>query len=120
MLLAATQTSTLDVLSKFGPIATALAALVALIIGVGTIVQRHRADRRDQWWKRAQWAFELTLDEDSGRQLVGMRALTYLAASKLAGRDEAKFLEAAHVGRLVDTGGAGDTGSVERGTDDEG
>ena len=43
--------ATLDNISKLGPIATALAAVVALIVGIVAVTQKSRADRRDQWWK---------------------------------------------------------------------
>jgi len=44
---------TLDEVGQLGPAATALAAVVALVIGFGTLAQRSKADRREQWWKRA-------------------------------------------------------------------
>ena len=46
--------ATLDTIAKLGPIATGLAAIVALIVGLVAITQKSRADRRDQWWKRTQ------------------------------------------------------------------
>lgn len=99
----------LDELAKLGPIATGSAAVVALIVGLATLWQRNRTDKRDQWWKRAQWALDLTLDEDPIRQAVGLRALQYLANSKLAGRDEAAMLEAAWAEPLADEAGTSDT-----------
>lgn len=109
--------STLETLSKLGPIATAVAAVVALIVGIFTVTQRGKADRRDQWWKRAQWAFELTLDEDPQRQAVGLRAMQYLAGSKLTGKDEAQLLEAAWVEPLAEFAPDGDTDLEGTGTE---
>ena len=57
-------------LSALGPIATGLAALVALIVGTVTIAQRSRADRCDQWWKRAQWAIDAMFDAAEKRRKV--------------------------------------------------
>jgi len=78
-----------------GPLATALAALIALIVGIITVRQRITADRHDHWWKRAQWALDLTLHPDVDKQLVGYRALGWLATSKLASRKDLDFIDVA-------------------------
>ena len=85
--------ATLDIVSKLGPIATALAAVVALIEGVIAFIQKSRADRRDQWWKRAQWAIEQTFTDDEEQKALGFRVLQVLADSKLAAPEELRVLE---------------------------
>lgn len=82
-------------MAQLGPIATATAAVIALVVGVVTVVQRGRADRRAEWWRRAQWALDLSIDEDPRRARVGVAVATYLAESPLAGPDEAAMLRAA-------------------------
>lgn len=84
----------LEQVALLGPVATGVVALVALVVGVVTIVQRAQADRRDQWWKRAQWALDLSLEDDAPRAAVGLAVLVYLADSGLAGREEARLLRA--------------------------
>ena len=83
----------LDTISKLGPIATALAAVVALTIGVIALLQKSRADRRDQWWKRAQWAIEQTFTDNDEQKALGFRVLQVLADSKLAAPEELRVLE---------------------------
>jgi hypothetical protein len=85
---------TLDDLLKLGPVATALAAIVALIVGWITVRQKTNADRRDQWWKRTEFALGWAFGEDSdpARKRVGMSVLVYQGQSILAKRDERQFL----------------------------
>jgi hypothetical protein len=85
--------STLDNISKLGPIATALAAVVALIVGIIAVTQKSKADRRDQWWKRAQWAMEQTFKDNEEQQALGFRVLQVLGDSKLAADEELLLLE---------------------------
>lgn len=90
----------LETLAQLGPIATGVAATVALVVGVATVRQRDGADQREQWWKRAQWVFDQTWpdgDEGVNRQYV---LLSYLAASDLAGQDEQAMLDAFARSRL--------------------
>lgn len=104
----------LDVLANLGPIATGAAALVALIVGIGTVRQRRDTDRREQWWKRTQWALELTLSDDPAKVARGYSVLTYLAGSDLAGADEQDLLVAAWEPALEN-----DDPMSEDGSDDE-
>lgn len=87
----------LHVLSELGPIATALAALAALTVGIMTVRQRRTADARAEWWKRAEWALDqvLSTPADESRAAVGMAMLNHLADSKLAKTEEIAALEAA-------------------------
>src|SRR4051794_7912883 len=85
--------STLETISQLGPIATGLAAIVALIVGLVAVTQKSRADRRDQWWKRAQWAIEQTFKDDEEQQALRFRVLQVLGESKLAADEELLLLE---------------------------
>jgi hypothetical protein len=82
-------------LESLGPLATLLVASVALFVGLRTVRQRDRADRRAQWWKRAQWATDLTLSDDPHRRELGYTALEVLAGSSLAGPEELDLLDVA-------------------------
>lgn len=91
----------------FGPLATTCAAAVALLVGWATIGQRRRSDRRDQWWKRAQWALDHATTPDSDtqgalRRKVGQSAIAYLGReSVLSTLEDLQFLQAAYPTALV-------------------
>jgi hypothetical protein len=85
---------------ELAPIATLVVASVALYVGLRTVRQRDLADRRDQWWKRYQWATDLTLDPDVHRRDLGLRVLELLAASRLAGQEEVDLLDEAVTAEL--------------------
>lgn len=93
---------TLAEVAQLGPAATALAATVAFAVGLGTLIQRSRADRRDQWWKRAQWALDLALQNDPSSKRIGLAVLEHLAQSRLAGPEETEMIAAAWVDELAD------------------
>ena len=114
-------------LSDLAPVATLVVASVALFVGLRTIRQRDLADRRDQWWKRYQWATDLTLAEDVHRRDLGLRVLELLAASRLAGEEEIDLLDEAVTAELdrrpalLDDGWApGHDGEPPRGPQEEG
>lgn len=80
------------IVAAAAPLATLLAALIAGTIAAVALIQRHRADKRDQWWKRAQWAMDLAITGDLPAKLVGLKALSQLGQSKLLAREEEEFL----------------------------
>lgn len=88
-------------LVELGPLATLVVASVALFVGLRTVRQRDRADRRDQWWKRAQWVIDLTLDDDPHRRELGYNAMLLLFDSRLAGPEELELLEVALSAELL-------------------
>jgi hypothetical protein len=55
-------------------------------------LQKERADRRDAWWKRAQWAMERCYDSDQLARAVGTTALQRLGRSPLATADDQRML----------------------------
>ena len=93
----AADTGVLHTLSLLGPVATGVSALVALTVGLVTVRQRREADRRDQWWKRAQWALDRVMSpsQSQSQAAVGFAVLERLATSDLARREELLVLEAA-------------------------
>jgi hypothetical protein len=81
--------------AALAPLATFGVVLVAYL----TYRQRSRADRRDQWWKRAQWAIDSALnDADPPRRLAGLKVLVQLIGSDLATAEDAELMSALAVG----------------------
>jgi hypothetical protein len=81
--------------AALAPLATFGVVLVAFL----AYRQRDRADRRDQWWKRAQWAIEAALnDADPQRRLAGLKVLVQLIGSDLATAEDADLMSAIAVG----------------------
>lgn len=77
----------------FGPFLLFLSALIAAIIAWRAYRQRKEADERAEWWRRAQWAIDCAIDRDEERAIVGLEALTLLAASPLASAEDRELLE---------------------------
>jgi len=66
-------------------------AWVTLIVGsvaaIGVIItwqQQNRADRRAEWWRRAQWAFERTFSDDDRQTASKPRSLEVRKAAARA------------------------------------
>lgn len=76
----------LPVISFTGVFVTAMVAYLAYR-------QALDAGRRDQWWARAQWAIDASLDQGSGRRLAGLIVLTSLKTSRLATRQDAELFD---------------------------
>ena len=66
--------------------------------------QRERAERKAQWWQRAQWALDLTLSSDTETRTVGFKVLEALADSEWAEEHEADIIAAATERVLGDDG----------------
>lgn len=90
--------------AALAPLATFGVVLVAYL----AYRQRDRADRRDQWWKRAQWALDSALNEaDPQRRLAGLKVLVQLIGSDLATAEDADLVSALAAG-ILSQGGGGD------------
>lgn len=77
------------------PLATFGVVLVAYL----TYRQKSHADRRDQWWKRAQWGIDSALnDADPQRRLAGIKVLVQLIRSDLATAEDAELMSALAAG----------------------
>jgi hypothetical protein len=83
-------------------VATLMAAVVALT-GVGaTVFQKWRSDRRDAWWKRAQWAIDKSLNAEPDVREIGNRAMLVLVNEKGVSDTDLEVLRAALVRAAVD------------------
>lgn len=84
-----------DVLASLGPLAILLAALIAAFIGWRSMQTQAEANRRAQWWERAEWALDASMAAHLDRRVVGLGVLALLAESSLAGEEEARILQVA-------------------------
>ncbi|MFJ6537937.1 hypothetical protein ACIQH5_17080 [Paenarthrobacter sp. NPDC091711] len=76
--------------ASLAPLATFGVALVAYF----AYRQKTKADKRDQWWKRAQWAIDASLDqEDPQRRLTGVSVLVHMVDSDLATAGDADLMK---------------------------
>lgn len=55
--------------------------------------QRELAARREEWWRRFEWAASLVVSDTEPSKTAGLHLLTTLGESRLAGPDEARLLE---------------------------
>lgn len=60
------------------------------------------ADSQSDWWHRARWALEASLDDDPARREVGLAALRLLNESSLSGKEETLIIAEAWKGPLRD------------------
>lgn len=81
----------------FGGTAAIAAASIAYLAARQGARRQERADRKVQWWARAQWALDLTMQDDERAQEVGFGMLAALADSEWAGEHEADVIAAATV-----------------------
>ncbi|QTG79439.1 hypothetical protein [Arthrobacter crystallopoietes] len=86
-----------NVLEALGPLATLLAAAVAGFIAWQALKERALADRRAEWWSRAQWALDASLSADMERKATGLGVLALLAKSHLATDEEIEILATAAI-----------------------
>ncbi|ROS74346.1 hypothetical protein [Cellulomonas sp. PhB143] len=82
------------VINDLAPIATLTAASLAAWIAWRTLRQRDEADRRSEWWRRAQWAVDKSLSSEANVKEVGEAAMRMLIDSPLADKGEAELLKA--------------------------
>lgn len=62
--------------------------------------QREKAAAREEWFRRVQWATELTLRPDLASQATGLSMLAALADSELASDDDLGFIESLNTTNL--------------------
>jgi hypothetical protein len=79
----------------FGGAAAVVAAVIAFIGVSRNLKAQRNANRKQQWWERARWALDLTLDDDSSTRAVGFEVLDALARSEYADEHEAEVIDAA-------------------------
>jgi hypothetical protein len=111
----------------FGGTAAVVAAGIAWA-GVNKSVKAQRqVNRKQQWWERARWALDLTLNDDSITRAVGFEVLDALANSEWATEHETDVIDAAVAATLDgydsadidDTTGNTDNPQAHLGTDPE-
>lgn len=67
---------------------------IGLIIPLGALIVASLVYRRDQWWKRAEWALTAaTEDVNYSRRLAGALALEELRTSRFAMMDDVRMIE---------------------------
>lgn len=74
------------------PTVTAIGAVLVLVGAGVTVRQRYQADRRDQWWRRTQWALELLLSGDEDSIVLGLEVLTQQVKAKVADKEDASLI----------------------------
>ncbi|WP_434617608.1 hypothetical protein [Arthrobacter sp. A5] len=83
----------LQYISAAAPLAILVGAFIAGTIGLVTLVERTRADRRDQFWQRLQWAIDAAIcTDDRVRQRTGLIVLARLGISDLCRDEDADLL----------------------------
>lgn len=70
--------SLLDVLVTLAPFSTAIVGAIAAIIALFTLSHRRRADSRAEWWRRVEYAMDLTREDDRVGRNTGMQLLIHL------------------------------------------
>ncbi len=70
------------------PVLGPLGILVTALVAYFAYRQKLEADRRAQWWVRAQWALEASLSANPRRSLAGLAVLNDLKTSSLATRED--------------------------------
>ena len=68
------------------------AGILAVVAAGIAFFASTRNSKRERWWKRAEYALDLVLSGDEGKQLVGIKMLNTL---KTRDTGEADFLKAA-------------------------
>ncbi|MGW4944152.1 hypothetical protein ACWEOZ_21490 [Actinoplanes sp. NPDC004185] len=79
-------------ISGLVPVVAATLVLLGVLL---TIRQKNRTDRKEQWWKRVQWAADAVASSDDRRRCLGMSMLIALIdSSPVVERDDARLLQA--------------------------
>ncbi|MGC0273762.1 hypothetical protein ACO0LV_12300 [Pseudactinotalea sp. Z1739] len=104
--------------SALGPAMTLLAAIVAALIAWRTYLHRRAQDRKDEWWRRTQWALDRALPDQGVALDVALKVLKHQADSALAGEEEQHMLKAVSaeiLGPYAPRNGGRETGSAYHG-----
>lgn len=78
-----------QVRAAFAPL---IAAIIAALIAGAALWQKHRADNRAEWWRRAQWALDASMSDQPTRAEMGQQAINILGQSKLARPEDGALL----------------------------
>lgn len=99
----------------FGGVAAIVAATIAFAAARQGARRQERADRKDQWWARAQWALDATLLESPENKRIGYEMLAALGSSEWAEEHESDVVGVA-TRRLMPTSSARNSGGGFRGS----
>lgn len=103
-------------LSVLTLVAAVTSAVLVWRANIGATDQREQQGRREEWWRRFQYATELALDVDHPhRSNIGVQLVRAMITSSLAGTDE--LLAADTV--LDEVLALGDTGTEEAEVNDD-
>lgn len=86
----------LGLFEPFAPYATAAAAFVAAMIALNSLSHRRQADSRAEWWRRVEYAMDLTREEGKVGRNTGMQLLTHLLDDKRWDEVDVKMLSEAN------------------------
>lgn len=81
----------------FGGAMAVLASVIAFAAARHLARIQRAALRKEQWWKRAEWALNLTLDPDVDRREIGLSTLEALSTSEWRAEHEADVIAGATV-----------------------
>ncbi len=90
------------------PEASLIAASLVFVVGSASLTQKARNDRRDAWWKRAQWAIDKALSDDSLSRQIGTDSLDVLIRAPGRSRHDLQIILAAAARALDRSVDAGD------------
>jgi hypothetical protein len=109
----------LDAIFRASPVVAALVAITGVWV---TVAQKNRTDRREQWWKRVQWAAEQVVSDDEKKKAIGAGALlTLIAETKQIDLADSKLLDTIVIqglGNIRSTRGPAD--AADKPTNDDG
>ncbi len=74
------------------PLVTGVAAVVVLAGTAVTVRQRYRADRREQWWGRTQWALDLLVSGDQDQVYLALLVLEQQSGVRVVDADDTAFI----------------------------
>jgi len=81
----------LEVSGAVGVVASGLAFSAAML----SLRQKAANDRRDAWWKRAQWAMDHGLSDGPDTRFVGTEAMQVLILEPTTSESDTKVLQSA-------------------------
>ncbi|MBE4719543.1 hypothetical protein [Pseudarthrobacter sp. AB1] len=82
-----------QIVAAVGPLVVILG--VVLFVAIGWFRLRDlktKTGRQSDWWPRARWALEASLEDDPKRREVGLAALELLNESSLPGKEESLII----------------------------
>lgn len=102
-----------DWVPVLGPLGTLAVAGVAFV----AYLQKVTADKRAQWWTRAEWAMQTALEHDPQKRETGVIVLLGLSGSSLATPEDKELI--ADVGVVILDEVLGDLGEDENSDNDD-